>query len=77
VGNKLSDSPKINTSIWLSLEERQLLRVAGAIFNLAYQPYMRKVALEHARATVLASNIVFKTATDERIVFENDDEIEQ
>lgn len=40
------------TSIRLTYEQRQLLRVAAGIFNLSYQEYLRAVALTHAEHVI-------------------------
>jgi hypothetical protein len=59
------------TSIWLSREERQILAVAGAIFNLTWSAYLRKVGLEHARSVLASAPPIIRIDREERIAFDD------
>lgn len=60
------------TSIRLSHDDKQTIRIAAAYCNSSYQNYMRRVVLEHAKAVIRAKaaiKIEFQTMPTRKVVF--------
>lgn len=60
---------RISTTLRLTREEKQLLKIAAALFDSTMGPYIRRVALEHASIAVQGSGVVrVRLNRDERII---------
>jgi len=65
-------SDKVNTTILLDRETKQLLRLAAAIFDLPYQTYMKRVAIAHAEMTLNSTLPTLSVkGLDRKVVFDD------
>lgn len=61
-----------STSILFSPEERKLLRLVAAMYDLSFGGYLRAVGMEHARRAKRAHDMGVKLPRIERIVIDDE-----